>query len=256
MRIVFPVSLLASVLASCQLPVLDVQARYGRPEISGTAGFASGGTGGSADLEQAGLDDDEAISARADLDFGAPILVALAQAPRFEGSGTLDVSVSDGTNTIAGGASVNTVAELGLYDLALLFDLVPGDTFELAVGFGAAFLDTELSFEEPGSGTRVESQEQVPVPLVAAQLAVWIGPVELALFAGGMDYTYEDDSVTYLDADAYARWRLLGGEKSLRASLVAGYRLTDLDLEYDDDGTEIEADLEIRGPYVGLELSL
>lgn len=256
MRNAFRLSLLPFAFASCAVPSLDVQPRYGRPEISGTAGFSSGGTGGTADLEQAGLDDDEAISARFDLDFGSPRLVGLAQAPRFEGSGTLDVSVSDGTNTIAGGAAVDSLVELGIYDLALLFDLFPGDTIELAIGFGAAFVDADFRFEEIGTGTTVQSQEQFPVPFVAAAASFWLGPVELAVFAGGMEYTYEDDDVSYLDADAYARLKLLGGEELFRISLLAGYRLTDLELQYDDDASAVDADLEIQGPYVGLEISL
>ncbi len=255
MRKRLPVLVLPFVLGACAVPSLDVQPRYGRPEISGTAGIASGGLGGAADLEQAGLDDDEALSLRVDLDFGSPRLIGLAQAPSFEGTGTLDVSVSDGTNTIAGGAAVDSVVELGIYDLALVFDLIPGDTFEFALGFGAALLDGDLRFEEVGTGTVVESAEQLPVPFVAAAASVWIGPVELALFAGGLDYTYDDDSVTYLDLDAYARCKVLGGAR-MRASIVLGYRQTELELDYDDDSSDVAADLEIRGPYVGLEITL
>lgn len=256
MRIAFAAPVFAFVFAACALPSLDVQPRYGRPEISGTAGFTSGGVGGSADLEQAGLQEDEAISARVDLDLGWPRLVGLAQAPRFEGSGTLDVTVSDGTNTITSGAAVDSVVELGIYDLALVWDFFPGDTIELAFGFGAALLDADLRFAEVGTGTTVESQQQIPVPLVAAAASVWLGPLEVAAFAGGMDYTYDDDSVSYLDLDVYARWKLFGGEELLRTSLLAGYRLTSLQLEYDDGGSAIDADLEIQGPYVGLEVTL
>ncbi len=243
-------------LAACATPSFDVQPRYGRPEISGTAGATSGGVGGSADLEQAGLEDDEALSARVDLDFGSAHLIGLADAPQFEGSGTLDVSVSDGTNTIAGGAPVDSKLDLAHYDLALVFDLIPGDTFELGLGFGAAYFDLDFRFEESGTGTIVASEEQVPVPFLALTGAVWLGPVELAAFAGGMEYTYDNDTLSFLDLDAYARCKLFGGHRLLRTSLVVGYRLTQFELDYDDANTQIDTDFTIQGPYVGLEVML
>lgn len=252
--IVLPASV--ALLGACATPAFDVQPRYGRPEISGTVGATSGGVGGSADLEDAGLDDDEALSARFDLDFGSPRLIGLAQAPQFEGSGTLDTTISDGTNTITVGTAVDSELDFTQYDLALVFDLVPGDTFELGIGFGAAYFDLAFRFEESGTGTLVASEEQVPVPFLAATAAVWVGPLELAAFAGGLQYTYDDDSVDFLDLDAYARLKFLGGAQHFRTSLVAGYRLTQFALDYDDDGTDVDTDLTLKGPYVGLEISL
>lgn len=243
-------------LAACAAPSFDLQPRYGPIDISGSAGLTSNGVGGSADLDQAGLEEDEFLSGRADLKFGVPHLIALVQAPDFAGSGTLDVTVSDGTNTITAGAPVDSEIELDQYTLALVFDFFPGDTFELALGLGATYLDAAFAFVEQGSGTTVASEEQVPIPILVGAASVWLGPVEFALFVGGADYQYEDDSVFYLDADVYARWKLLGGREFLRTSLVLGYRLTQLELDYDDDASTIDADLELDGVYLGLEVSL
>ena len=254
MRILSILALLS--LGACALPSLEVQPRYARYEISGSAGVASGGVSGSADVEQAGLDDDDTFAGRVDFEFGSPHVIGLAQAPRFEGSGTLDVTIDDGTNTITAGAAVDSEIELEMYDLALVFDLVPGDTVEVALGFGAAYLDVAMRFEELGTGTVIEEQEALPIPLLCAAASVWIGPLEVNAFAGGMDASYEGDSVTYLDLDAYARLKLFGGGSRLRASLVAGYRLTDFELEYEDASTNVHNDLTIAGPYVGLEVSL
>jgi hypothetical protein len=242
--------------ASCALPSLDVQPRYASLEIDGNAGFSSGGTGAAADLAQAGLDDDSSVGGRLDFKFGMPHLVVLAQQPSFEGDGTLDVTVSDGTNTINAGANVASSLGLDTYDAALLFDLIPGDTLELALGFGVAYLDLALEFVEDGTGTTVASDESVPVPLLAAAASVWIGPVQVSAFAGGMQYELDDDEVSYIDFDAFARWKLFGGSHRLRASLVGGYRMTDINAEYDDDTSLVDIDLTVQGPYVGLEVSL
>ncbi|MEQ1895619.1 MAG: hypothetical protein ABL998_24025 [Planctomycetota bacterium] len=252
-----PLALLCSLAcASCALPSLDVQPRYASLSIEGQAGFSSGGTGAAADVEDAGLDDDSTVGGRLDFKFGAPHLVLLAQAPRFEGDGTLDVSVSDGTNTISAGANVASKIDLEMYDAALLFDLIPGDTIEVALGFGVAYLDMALRFEEDGTGTTVASDEAAPVPLLAAGASVWIGPVEVTGFAGGVRYELDGDEINYLDLDAYARWKLFGGSHRLRGSLVGGYRLTQMDVEYDDGASNVDVDLTIQGPYVGLQVSL
>lgn len=247
---------LALALSACALPSLDVQPRYGELSIEGSAGFSSSGVSGAADLEQAGLDDDSSLTGRLDFKFGMPHLVVLAQSPSYSGTGTLDVTIDDGTNTINAGATVASDLDLEMYDAALLFDFFPGDTVELALGFGAAYLDMSLAFEEDGTGTTIASDESVPVPLLAAAASVWIGPVELSAFAGGIAYELDDDEISYLDLDAFARWKLLGGSSRLRGSLVGGWRRTDLDVEYDDDATLVEADVVIQGPYLGLELSL
>lgn len=243
-------------LSACALPSLEVQPRYGRLDISGSAGVSSGGSSASADVEQAGLEDDTSLSGRVDLKFGAPHLLFLGQSPSYDGSGTLDATLSDGTNTINAGAAVDSALDLKLYDLALMFDLAPGDTLELALGFGAAYLDVDMRFEEVGTGTTIDEQEQLPIPLVCGLASVWVGPVELNGFLGGMDLSYDGDSITYLDADLYARWKLFGGSELLRASLVVGYRMTDFELEYDDGSNQVRSDLTIAGPYIGLEASL
>lgn len=243
-------------LGACATPTFDLQPRYGQLDISGSAGMSSGGVGGAADLAQAGLEQDELLMGRADLKFGAPHLVALLQAPEFTGSGTLDVTIDDGIDTITAGAPVDSEIALEQYTFGLLFDLFPGDTIELALGLGATYLDASFAFVEQGSGTTVASEEQLPIPMLMAAASVWLGPVELAALVGGVDYEYEDDSIFYLDADLYARWKMFGGDELLRTSLVVGYRHTELELEYDDSSTDVDADLEIGGFYLGLEVSL
>lgn len=243
-------------LAACAVPSFSIQPRYAQLELTGSAGISSGGVGAAADVEQAGIEQEETLTGRADLKFGSPHLVVLAQGPRFRGSGTLDVAVSDGTNTIVAGTPVDSEVDLDLYDAALVFDLVPGDTVEFGIGLGVAYIDLAMSFQDPGTSTTVATDEAFPVPLLAGVASVWLGPIQVGVFAGGVDYTYEDDSVHYLDADAFARWKFFGGDELLRGSLVLGYRRTDVDVQYDDAATTVDSDLSLSGPYFGLELSL
>ena len=240
---------------ACALPSLEVQGRYASLEIDGKVNVSGGGIGAGADLEQAGLDDDQSLGGRLDFEFGSPHLIVLAQAPRFEGTGTLDVTLDDGTNTIAAGSAVSSKIDLEMYDAALVFDLVPGDMVEVALGFGAAWIDMAVLFEEVGTGTTVASAEAFPLPLLALSAAVWIGPVEVGAFAGGMQYELDDDELSYFDLDVFARWKFFG-LTGLRGSLIGGYRMTQVDVEYDDDATVIDNDLTIAGPFFGLALAL
>ncbi len=246
---------LVLLLPSCALPTFEVSPRYAVLSIEGEAALSSGGASGALDVEQAGLEDEETISGRADLKFGAPHLVVLGQAPRFEGQGTLDADIDDGVDSIPSGSAVDSRVDLGLYDGALVFDLIPGDTLELALGVGAAYLDLALAFED-GSGAVVDTEKQFGVPLLAAIASVQLGPFELGAFAGGMELTYEGDTVTYWDGDAFLRLRILGGSEHLRASLVVGYRATQVEAEYHEGGVDVDTDLRIQGPYAGLEIGL
>jgi len=247
---IFPLS-----VSACALPSLEVQGRYASLAIDGTVNVSGAGVGAGADLEQAGLDDDQSVAGRLDFEFGSPHLIVLAQTPRFEGTGTLDVTLDDGTNTITAGSDVDSEVEFSLYDAALVFDLVPGDMVEVALGFGAAWLDMAVQFEEIGTGTTIASAEEFPLPLLALAASVQLGPVQVGAFLGGMQYELDDDEVSYLDLDAFARWKFLGLTR-LRGSLVGGYRMTDIDVEYDDGSSVIDNDLTIAGPFFGLELAL
>jgi len=247
---------LAVALGACRAPTLRITPRYGQLSIDGRAGIQTGSLSGAADVEQLGLDKDDTVAGRVDFDWGQVRLVAMGQRPRYEGTGTIDVTVSDGTNSITAGAPVDTELNLGMYQGGLLLDIASGDKWTVGVGGGAAYLDIDLRFHELSTGTRVQTERQLPVPLAAAVLAVWVGPVEVGAYAGGLTYEYKGDTVSYFDGDAFLRVKLFGGLRRLRGSLVAGYRITDIDAQYDDGGALGEIDLRIQGPHVGLELSL
>ena len=243
-------------LQACTLPMFEVAPRYGLLAIDGDASLSTSGSSGSVDLDEAGLDDDRLFSGLADFKFGAPHLVLLGQSPHFTGQGTLSAAVDDGVDAIPSGAAVDSDVDLALYDGALVFDLVPGDTFEVALGLGGSYLDLDFSFEELGTGTLVDSAQSFGVPLVAGIASVQLGSLQLAAYVGGTDFRLNGNSVTYWDGDAFLRWRLLGGDQHFRGSLVLGYRVTHVDGDYDDGSTQVSADVDLRGPYAGIELGL
>jgi hypothetical protein len=253
-RATLPLAALA--LGSCALPQLDVRPRYAQLDIDGELGLSTTNVTAKADLGQMGLEDEGSIGVRADLKWGVPHLVVSGQTSEHDGSGTLDATLSQGGNTILIGSDVDSSLELGVYSALLLFDVFPGSTFELAFGFGAALIDYEFLVEDQLTATTVESSETLPLPVVAANVGVELGSFELALLGSGLSYEYDDDSGTLIDADASLRWRFLGGEDHLRASLVLGWRALLVEVDVEESGDSIEGDVDLSGPYVGLEITL
>lgn len=247
---------ITSLVAACTAPTLRLTPRYGQLAIDGRAGIQSGSVSGAADVKDLGLDDDTGFAGRLDFDWGGVRLVGMAQFPHYEGTGTIDVTVSDGTNSITAGAPVDTQLDLDMYQAGLLVDFAPGEQAKLGLGVGMAYLDISLAFDELTTGTRVVTEQQLPIPLLAAVVAVWIGPVEVGGYVGGLTYEYQDDDVSYLDGDAFLRFKLFGGLRRLRASAVVGYRLTKIDALYEDGAAQGDIDLTVQGPHAGIELSL
>lgn len=251
------VSLICGGFVSCSLPQLDIMPRYGTLAADGDVAVSSTGASALADLTAMGLDDDEeAIGGRADLRWGAPHLVAMGQQSTHEGQGVLTAELSQGGVTIPLGAAVASDIDIGLYSAVLLFDLLPGDFWELGIGFGATALDLKGDFENLGNGDMISAEEIFYAPLLAANLGVRFRSLELATLAQGMSLKYGGEGGTYIDTDTFLRWKFLGGARHLRLSLVGGYRYTIIDIEYENGSTDVEWDLTLSGPYVGLEVTL
>ncbi len=243
-------------VAGCALPQLDVQPRYGLADIDGEIGISSTNVTGQADLKQMGLEEEGALGARVDFKWGLPHFIVSGQSSEHDGDGTLSAEVSQGPITIPAGSNVSSSLDLALYSGLLLFDLLPTENFELGLGGGVSVIDFDVSIVDQGSGNTVQSDEVFLLPVVAANAGLKFGSFELALLVSGFHLSYDDDSGTFVDGDALARWRFLGGDSHVRASLVAGWRQTLVDVDLDDGSDSIEGDVELSGPYVGLEVTL
>jgi len=257
MRRPFLLACLALGLQACTLPSLDVMPRYGVFSVDGDVSLASGPATGRADLKEAGLDDDGgSFQGRADLKFGAPHLVVFAQNPTFEGSGVATADITFGGNTITTGTMVDSRVDLGLYSGYLLFDVFPGSLIELGLGFGASYIDLDLSFRDQLSTNAVTADEAFPLPMLAATAGVQLGPLELSALVAGLKLQYDGDEIYYLDVDVFGRVKILGGDSHVRGSLVAGVRGQRLDVTYTDGGDTADAEIDMIGPYAGIEITL
>lgn len=231
--------------------------RWGKLQAQGGLGISAPPVTVQADLGAMGLGAQEDVfGARADFKWGLTHLVVAVQQSAHEGTGTLTGSVSGGGTTIPAGTSVDSRLDLGIASGTLLFDLLPGDLWELGVGFGLGALEIDAEIEEIGSGNAVSTDELLPYPLVAGVVGVRLGSLEVAALGQGIAGEADGDEIQLIDLDAFARWRFLGGARHVRGSLVAGYRLVLIEAEYGSGGEDVDADFDLAGPYVGFEITL
>ena len=253
--------LLASACSSVHLAVVPRAGNLepdGEIALSGSAGGA--GVDSTNSVEALGLVEDEGVPGlRADVAWGPSRWTLAWQQSEHGGSGTLEAEISDDDASIAAGTDVDTVFDMGLGELLVTFDLVPGDTVELGLGLGAAVFDLDVSVTDPASGDSVDPDESAFLaPLVALRGGVRFGRFDLEALLGGIDLTYEGDSASLYDLDVLARVNLFGTPGRAHGALALGYRLVDLDVDYDeDDGSgDAEADVDFAGPYVALSLGI
>jgi hypothetical protein len=243
-------------LASCAIPRLDVMARYGPFDVDGDLGVQSGGVTATNSMSEAGIEEDDSVlGGRVDLDLGMPKIIVSGQRSDQGGDGTLAADLEFDGTTITAGSDVSTDFDLGLYNALFLFDLFPTDTFELAIGLGITAFDIDATFTEVGGPNEIDLDETLPVPVLAVNAGIVFGSFEVQGLLSGMKASYDDNDVTVVDLDAFGRWAFLGTDSRMRASLIGGYRYIDFDLEYEDDGDDVEFDASFNGPYVGLEFS-
>jgi hypothetical protein len=254
-----PIGLAAALLlTACSTPRLDVTPRWGTLDIDGSLGIASGNVSAKADLNSAGLqEDDSVLGARVDFDWGGSHVMLSGQQSEHGGDGTLDATLSSGGTTITAGTDVASEFDLGLYTAAYTFDFVPTDLIEVGLGLGVSYLDVQASFTDSTSNETIDGDESIPVPVLAARLGTRIWRLDASLQAQGIALELDGDEILYVDLDLMAKLRLLGGEDHLGGHLTAGYRWVDLELEYEnDDGDQVDGDATFAGPYIGLTLSI
>lgn len=238
-------------LAACGAPQFAVTPEYGLTKFEGDFAISNGTVGATTSLESIGLDDREGtFGARADLKWGSPHLSVSASKLSTSGSGRTTVTLSQGTTTIPLGTDVDSDLDLTQANAIVTFDLVPTDTVEFGLGLGveAAKLKTEIA--ATGLGASIDTDESVPIPVVAARFGLDLGPFVFDALLAGIKIDYSGDELTFYDLDARATWQATD-----HVHLLLGYKRWDVDLEYEDSGDNAVLDTVASGPYVGLTIA-
>ena len=249
--------LLAVALGSCQLaPSLSVLPRVGQLDIEGDVLVSSSIASVASDAEELGFDQDDAtFQPRVDLRWGPAHITASGYIADYEGTGTAEGQLDLGGVVIAAGEQVESALDVTSVNLVTTFDLVPTSLVDVGIGIGARVVDFEGQVRSLSSGDSIDSDELFALPVAALRAGVALGPVQLSAIASGLSGSYDDIDATVIDVDVLAEYRFddfLG----FHGSFVAGYRHIGIDVEYTDDGSDVDADLDFTGPYIGLALGI
>lgn len=238
-------------MAACSAPSIRATPELAFTKLSGDFAASSGSVSASNDFSDLGVTDREShFGARVDLKWGSPHLTFSFAQVDLSGDGTTTAQLENDGVTIPIGANVATDVELTQGQAIVTFDVLPTDAFELGIGLGIEALHIKGNITESGTGNSIETDETAPIPVVAARAGVGLGPVDVSLLAAGMQLDIGDDDVTFLDLDLQASVGIFS-----HGELVVGYRRWKADVEYQDGGDQIEADLTLDGPYIGFSFS-
>jgi len=243
--------------SACFAPKIAVTPRYGDFSVEGDFAADDMGVLASSSFESLGIDgDDTTFSPRADLSWIGMHLSVSALNADYEGTGMIDGTITIDGTTIAAGTPVNSSFEFATLSSALTWDLVPSDAVEVGLGIGVSLVDIDFRIEEIGGAMEeVSTDEVIPIPMLAVRAAFPVGPIGIVGAVNIIDIGVDDADLAVTDLDIYGEYHLFGGDSRTEASAVLGYRSFDVDAQYDDDASEVEASWTIEGLYLGLQFS-
>lgn len=229
-------------------------------DVSGDYATTTDMTSGSADLNRAGLVEDEGYAgARIDLDMGVPTIHLSSQMTSHDGLGKLTGDLDVNGVAIPAEADVATALDLSVHNLALTFSVIPiplFDAFDFGIGFGASVIQVDASIQEQAANfDTITADETIPIPTIAATLSLDLGDFEASALFSGVSLEVDDIEADFYDLDVLAQYRLFGGEDRFRGAIGVGYRSTVMDFAYKDGDASIDLEMELDGPYVALNFS-
>jgi len=249
--------LLPALAAGCQLtPSLVAVPRIGGLSIDGDVNVSSSGASVSSNTDELGLEDDNVVfEPRLDFGWGPAHVMATAYSAEYDGRGAAKGQLDLGGVVISAGEQVESSLDITSANVVTTFDLIPTDVVDLGLGVGARVIDFDGQIRSLSSGQSIGSSQTFVMPVVAVRGAAALGPFDLSLIGSGLTGSYANIDATVVDLDLMGEYRFdefLG----FHGSLVLGYRYIGVDVEFADQGGNIDANLDFSGPYVGLALGI
>lgn len=244
-------------LGSCVVPSAALTPKLVRLEPDGSFGGSAPGVSSTNELEALGIsEEDETLAVGAELKWAGARLALATVDTSYEGSGTATVDIDFGGTPISASTPVFTRMDLALHSARLTWDLLPTSQADLGIGVGVAVIDFDASVSSIPPAITLRTDELLPVPLVAGHVGTRWGDLALAGDVGLFEVEFGDESARVVDVDVGLSWRFLDLPGRLGGALVLGWRLIDVDAEYEEGPSVIELDMELSGPYLGLTISI
>lgn len=209
------------------------------------------------DADEFSLAEDNVTFIQAALEHPVPLVpnIMLAHSSvETDGSAILENDVTFGEETFRSGRLVGANINLTHTDATLYYEILD-NWVNLDLGLTARQYDGALDLTSPSqlpSSPGIYLQETIELsgvlPMAYAMARFDLPFTGWSVIAQGNGTSYQGDSHT--DLTAKVRWDFL---PAADFAVEAGYRVMSLDVQELDD---FQSDLEIKGPYLGLNLHL
>ena len=222
-------------------------------DTSANGSFESNDADGSLEFADVGLDSSQlTYELRAEVDLGQVVVMADYRRIALDGSGPLANDFAVNGVTFDAGASVQADTAIKLMRGLVLWKLLPTSSLDLDLGFGVAGLDTRFALRDIASGDSVSADELGLTPFFAGRAKYRLGDFELEGQAGYIESSFDLTELYYLNLELAGRWRFAGASEGFSAWAEAGYRRTDITVDFLNDPAQVDIDLGLNGPFVGL----
>ncbi len=223
---------------------------------SGSFGASDSGSVVASSLDSLGLaQEEDALLPRVFLRDGNRALEVSAFRVDYGGQGSLEETITLNGTTLGAGTAVDSNFSMGAYSGVLTWDVAHFGSSILGLGIGLEWIDMDVGLDESAGALSLTSTQKFPLPLIGVRFAGEGNPVSASLNVGWISLSAPEATATVLDMDGRVDVQLFGRQGGPILLGMLGYRNFDMDVSYDDGGSQIEAEFEIGGPYVGLRLS-
>tara|TARA_R110002126_G_scaffold64513_21_gene165282 strand:- start:7776 stop:8558 length:783 start_codon:yes stop_codon:yes gene_type:complete len=253
-----PLAALSILVVGCSAPRKTLSLSAAPLTLSGEFGASAGAATVNSTVDELGLGDEElGFYPRFDADWDDSHFSIGWLGTAYEGTGVVSGDVTIDGSTIPSGTTVDTRMDLAALTALYTWDIVPIGPADLGIGLGVTLLDIDLEMISQADSTRLQSDEILPLPVLTARLDFRDSPFAVGASVGGIDVSFDEGAARVLDLDVHARLRFSTGISGggMSAHFLGGYRSFSADGHYDDGATQVDADVRMAGPYLGLSIS-
>ncbi|GAB2896424.1 TIGR04219 family outer membrane beta-barrel protein [Microbulbifer echini] len=199
-------------------------------------------------VDKLSLSEDNITFIQAALEHPIPLVPNLLLAHSkidTDGSAELQSSVTFDDETFQTGATINSDLDLTHTDATFYYEVLD-NWVNLDLGLTARMYDGEFTAISEERSETIKLDGYLPMAYAMARFDLpfsgW------SVIAQGNGTAYRGDTLT--DFTAKVRWKFV---PAVDLAIEGGYRIMSLDLDELDD---LHSDIEIKGPYIGLNLHL
>lgn len=152
---------------------------------------------------------------------------------------------------VVGLVKTDVVSDVNLDFLVgeITYNLIATDTSLLSLGFGAGKLDLDVQFDVE-SGSDFDYQRTDPYGYLILNVQNRLDRFFYGFTVNGVKFHGEDSAAEDIDYKVKFAYRLLEG--NIPVDIHGGWRHMRLKLEIDESDSATNADIELKGPYLGV----